>query len=282
MKQEKIQWHPAFFEAIQLELEEYKDELEFIPESQLTTEPLKIDCVIIKKAKGLIIKKNIAKIFREVNILEYKSPDDYVSISDFRKVNAYAWLYSYIKNVPINSMSITFIESHQPKKLILHLKNELGLTVEKTSAGIYTVTEAMLPIQIIDSRKLSIDDNLWLKVLRKRLNHLECIQLIAETARQGKTTQIQAYLHAISQANTGTIKEILNMSRTGLDFYQIVEEVAVEKGLNAKWEARGEERKALAIAKKMVECNYPLEDIVSVTKLDSEKVMELYHITPRI
>jgi hypothetical protein len=44
-------WHPAFVDAIQLELEQYLGILEFIPEYQLTTEPLRIDVVIIKKLR---------------------------------------------------------------------------------------------------------------------------------------------------------------------------------------------------------------------------------------
>ena len=46
---EKIQWHPAFQQAIKAELSEYRDRLSFIEEYQLTTEPLKIDTLIIKK-----------------------------------------------------------------------------------------------------------------------------------------------------------------------------------------------------------------------------------------
>ncbi|MDR0871387.1 MAG: hypothetical protein LBN39_11405 [Planctomycetaceae bacterium] len=53
-----IQWHPAFFEAIQLELEEYRDVLIFNIEYDLTAAPLKIDVVIIKKRKNVVIKKN--------------------------------------------------------------------------------------------------------------------------------------------------------------------------------------------------------------------------------
>jgi len=43
MKNNKTYWHPAFIEALQAELEEYKDILEFYPEFPLTLEPLKID-----------------------------------------------------------------------------------------------------------------------------------------------------------------------------------------------------------------------------------------------
>jgi len=69
----RIDWHPAFVEALGMELKAYMDILEFHTENRLTAEPLRIDCVVIKKAKGVTIDKNIAAIFRGTNLLEYKS-----------------------------------------------------------------------------------------------------------------------------------------------------------------------------------------------------------------
>ena len=69
---EKIPWHAAFVEAIKLELEDYKDSLEFIPEGHLDVNSVQIDCVIIKKNKKIRIKKNIGRIFKDVNLLEFK------------------------------------------------------------------------------------------------------------------------------------------------------------------------------------------------------------------
>jgi len=45
----RIPWHPAFIEAIQLELVDYGDSLEFYPEYPLGSEPLKIQCQQVKK-----------------------------------------------------------------------------------------------------------------------------------------------------------------------------------------------------------------------------------------
>ena len=87
-------WHPAFFEAIQMELEEYSDVLEFQAEHPLTSEPLRIDVLIVKKVPGAVIRKNIAEIFRDTNLIEYKSPTDYVSIGDFHRVVGYAHQYT--------------------------------------------------------------------------------------------------------------------------------------------------------------------------------------------
>jgi len=42
-----------------MELQAYHDALEFHPEYQLTSEPLRIDCVVIKKVKDIVIKKTL-------------------------------------------------------------------------------------------------------------------------------------------------------------------------------------------------------------------------------
>jgi len=269
-----IAWHPAFVEALQLELEDYRDVLEFLSEFQLTTEPLRIDCVIIKKKKDVVITKNIGEIFRDINILEFKSPGDYVSIADFYKVYAYGCLYSSLEKIPITSITISFVESRFPRELLDHLQKVRGYTVEKNSPGIYTVKGDILPIQLVDSRQLSADENLWLKSLRKQLTHSACMQIITEIARHGKDSRIKAYLNAIAQANAKVIKEAIKMSNSNLTIEQVLEDV----GWIAKWEARGEERKAIAIAQNMINLGYPVEAIVSVTNLDEERVEELYKV----
>ena len=53
-----MQW-TAFFEALQMELEEYSHDLQFISEYQLSTEPLRIDVVIRKKSRDVSIKKTL-------------------------------------------------------------------------------------------------------------------------------------------------------------------------------------------------------------------------------
>ena len=69
MRQQPLQWHPAFQAAMQ------------------------IDLLIIKMEQGKRIEKSIGRLFRRYNIIEYKGPSDYLSINDFYKVTAYACLY---------------------------------------------------------------------------------------------------------------------------------------------------------------------------------------------
>jgi uncharacterized protein (DUF2249 family) len=211
--QEPIDWHPAFFRAIQMELDEYGQDLEFISEHQLTTKPLRIDVVIIRKSGDVPIKKNIAAIFRKINIVEYKSPSDYISVKDFYKVYGYACLYQFINKEDIEDLTLTFVGSHYPRKLLTHLQEVRGYTVEEKWPGVYIVKGDVMSIQIIDSRKLSSEENLWLKSLRKELDKTAISKAIEERERQSKSVNYDAYFDVIFRANPEVFKEVMEMRR---------------------------------------------------------------------
>ena len=61
---EKIQWHPAFDAALQIELGEEAKYLTFEPEHLLSKKPMQID-VLVKNEKKVKIRKNIGRIFRQ-------------------------------------------------------------------------------------------------------------------------------------------------------------------------------------------------------------------------
>ena len=70
-----IQWHPAFHASIQIEFKDEVEKLTFDSEHLLSKKPMQMDELIIKVSENEIINKNIGKIFRRYNIIEYKSPD---------------------------------------------------------------------------------------------------------------------------------------------------------------------------------------------------------------
>ena len=105
---EKIQWHPAFYDAIRAELDAYKHCLSIIPERQLVTEPLRMDLLIIKKLSNIQIKKNIARLFLQDNLFEYKAPGDTLAVSDYNKVFGYAYIYAFLEKLDVRGLTLTF------------------------------------------------------------------------------------------------------------------------------------------------------------------------------
>lgn len=148
MKEDDIKWHPAFYSALQLEFEKDLNKLEFINEFQLSKEPLRIDVHIIKKIKEDILSNEIGNIFKKYNLVEYKSPDDYLSIEDYYKVYGYGCLYQSLaetaEKVDILDITLTFCCKSKPIKLFKHLKEVRHFDIIEKSSGIYHVKGEIL------------------------------------------------------------------------------------------------------------------------------------------
>ena len=72
MEEKRIQWHPGFVAAIDLELAENRKDLIYEKEYNLNVKPLEIDLLVIKKEKSAKIVNEIGKLFRDYNIMDYK------------------------------------------------------------------------------------------------------------------------------------------------------------------------------------------------------------------
>ena len=184
-KSQKLQWHPAFCSALRLELLEDAANLEFTDEFQLTEKPLQIDCTVVKVKKNCRIKNEIGKIFRKYNIFEYKSPMDELNIDTFYKAVAYACLYKVLPNhvneISAEEITITLIRDRKPVKLLQKLSSD-GDECRKETAGIYYVSGAMFPVQIIASSELDTDMHVQLKALTDHLDETLMRQYLLEVS----------------------------------------------------------------------------------------------------
>ncbi|MDR1505494.1 MAG: hypothetical protein LBI67_00155, partial [Treponema sp.] len=232
----RIPWHAAFFEAVLLELEQYQDVLEFQAEYPLTSEPLQIDVVIIKKTADVFIKKNIARIFKQINLVEFKSPGDYFSVTDFYKVLGYTFLYASLNTVSVRDMTVTVIESRYPRELFKYTGKG---RVHETAPGIHQISGYPLDIQVIENGKLLPEENLWFRGLTKDLKIETADAILTESWKKRKGARLGAYLHAVFEANVPAMEEVLRMAKNKK---KTLDQVLEEAGLTAKWEARGEAR----------------------------------------
>ncbi|MEE0918624.1 MAG: 3-isopropylmalate dehydrogenase, partial [Lachnospiraceae bacterium] len=193
---EKLQWHPAFYAGLQIELQEDSDNLIFENEHQLGTKPKQIDALIIKKQKDIPIKKNIGKIFRKHNIVEYKSPTDYLCIDDYYKGYAYAMFYKSdtqkVDEIQISDITLTFVSTKYPQKFVDHLKTQWDYKFEQKYPGIYYIQKEsdILPIQMIVTSKLKWEDNLWLRSLTNTLDDKNQIKKIVNEYHENKRNKL--------------------------------------------------------------------------------------------
>ena len=152
MAKDNLQWHPAFFAGMQIEFEQESDMLIFENEHSLGTKPKQIDVLIIKKNDNAPIQKNIGRIFRKYNIIEYKSPSDYLSVDDF------------------------------------------------------------FPIQLVLTKELTDEENLWLHNLTNDIEEKEVIEkLLMEYEKHNGEKLYSSVMNIITNANEEKFKEVSDM-----------------------------------------------------------------------
>ena len=210
-----LQWHPAFFAGIQIEFGEEAKYLEFHQEYSLGTKPMEID-ILIKKEEERILQKQIGKIFRKHNIVEYKSPTDYLCIDDFYKVYAYAYFYKSDR-IPVNSvkleeLTLSLVSESYPRELIRHLREDRGFQIRKVYDGIYYIIGDVLPIQIIVTSKLSSKESLWLRNLTNRMKSLnDAEELMRDYKEHKKNPLYESVMDIIVRANEDKFEEAKSM-----------------------------------------------------------------------
>ena len=188
------------------------DRLIFENEHQLGTKPKEIDVLIIKKEPNYPVKKNIGRIFKTWNIIEYKSPTDYLSIDDFYRVYGYACFYKAdtggSDSIPMEELTISFVCKQYPRKLARHLLENRGYTICEQEAGIYYINGDIILIQLIITAELSETENLWLKSLTNDLKQkAETEWLVSEYQKHKNHILYESVMDIIVRANRNQFEE---------------------------------------------------------------------------
>lgn len=206
MDKAKLQWHPAFGAALRITLQDEMKFLEMYEEYLLSKKPLQMDILIIKKLKDVPIRKDIGRIFRKQNIIEYKSPGDNLSINDFYKVYGYACIYQSdtdkVGEIDPEELTLTFVCSHYPRNMIRHLERVRGIHTEYQGNGIYYLKGDPVPMQLLILPELSDRENFWLQSMRTDLRAGgEIRKLMREYEKHRKSKDHAAVMDLITRAN---------------------------------------------------------------------------------
>jgi hypothetical protein len=236
---EKIQWHPAFYAAAELEFRENRDDLKFEREYNLSKEPIRMDMLIVKKTKGVRIKNEIGHIFKEYNVIEYKSPSDGLTIDDFFKTIGYACFYKglgkTVDAVPANELTVTIFREGKPVEMFKALK-ALGGTIEEKYHGIYYIKGiTIFSTQVIVTKELDKKTHSSLRVLTENANE-DDVRIFLESTEDietpGDKDNVDAILQASISANKevyDNVREVINMSDVVREFFQPAFDKAVKE-----------------------------------------------------
>ena len=154
----------------------------------------------------------IGRIFRGHNIIEYKSPEDSLSVNDFYKVYGYTCFYQsntdHVKEIDSEDMTITFVSNCYPREMFRHLENVRNITVERQSKGIYYLKGDAIPMQYLNLKELDEDENYWLQALRTNLKAGEEIRtLVSNYEKNRHSKDYSAVMNLIARANWKQMEE---------------------------------------------------------------------------
>ena len=299
MENEKIQWHPAFDAALQIELAEDAEHLIFETEHLLGKKPMQMDELIIKKNTKKKIRKKLGHIFLGHNIIEYKSPDDYLSVNDFYKVYGYACFYQsdteMVRKIDPADITITFVCNHYPRQMLKHLCDFRNISIQKYAPGIYHLIGDSFPMQLVITHELSNEEYYWLHYLRNDLKAgAEIEDLAKHYFPNQNSTLYQAVMNVIVRGN---IKEMevdrhmcealyelfeIKMEQLGKQWRKEAREEGIETGREAgRKEAREEMVKCLVetceeLGVSIPETTKRLVEKLSISKENAEEYIKKY------
>ena len=261
---DNLYWHSAFATSIQYELAAYIDQLDIETEHQLSKEALRIDMLVIKKDKNLKIEKNIGRLFKEHNLIEYKSPSDYLSPDDYNKVKGYAYLYAAFESISPQQLTLTFIVPEITPRLREYLIDENRFAITTVDDGINYVGDNSFSVQIIEQKKLSPDKNLFVGALSRAVSAVNYSRAISELHRQGISIKNNPFVEVVARANHAILKEVLQMETD-----QALKEVLLSlRGQLGLIDAK-------EVAKKMLKIGISLTEIALITDLDIDIIKSL-------
>ncbi len=182
MRDTKIQWHPGFVAAMDLELSKNRHDLIFEKEYNLNTKPLEIDLLIVRKNTDIPIDNEIGHMFRGHNIIEYKAPADHLNIDTFYKATAYACLYKAsgpaANAIRADDVTVSLVRAYRPARLFQYFK-EQHYTVSHPYHGVYYILGNILfPTQIIVTEELEPGTHIWLRSLSENMGKQDLAALL--------------------------------------------------------------------------------------------------------
>lgn len=280
-KDDKIQWHPAFDAALQIELGDEAKYLEFESEHMLTKKPMQID-VLVKNDKHVKIRKNIGRIFRQYNIIEYKSPKDDLNIDDFYKTYAYACIYKSdteaVDRIQATELTISFVCYHYPRAMLNKLERDRGITVESVDDGIYYLLGDAIPIQLIVVPVLSKENNYWLNNLRNDLKSGGEIRRFIELYEKNKNSKLyQALADTIMRANWKEVKEERKMCEALKELFADDLRESELKGRNAG-KIEGAASKIVEQVIKKYKKGYSVEETAEMLEESPTLIEQIYDV----
>ena len=189
-------WHAGFEAALRIETHKYGNLVHIRTEEEIGEVPPRADFVILTEDERVEFEKAIFKIFRRINILEYKNPHDSLNERVLRKICGYANLYIGVAehegDRPADEVTLSIFRAVKNPELFDKLERDGNL--EKSAPGIYHVKGITdLPFQIIITSELDGGEYAAYRALTDRADKADIERIIAEAEKEKEDVILDHY-----------------------------------------------------------------------------------------
>ena len=219
-------WHREFEDALQLDVESWDNGSWLIREHTLGEDAPRIDFIVVSGENLPDDVKDIFKLFRKKNVIEFKGPGDKLTHLTIFKVAAYVYFYVATakskENVSIDEVTASIFFSEEEKGLLAKLQKE-GI-VEKTDAdGVYIVKGIVnVPFQIINVNELKGKENAAYRVLKAHADETDVDYLLDALKKaddQNSKERLHRILGLVEVKNPGSVAKKIQGDKVMRDVF---------------------------------------------------------------
>ena len=175
-------WHAAFEALLRIDMHPYGDAVKIIAEKEIGAGPPRADFLEIVDTGSVTFSKEIFRIFRRFNVIEYKNPRDSLNERVLRKVVGYANMFiasaGHEGDVPPDQVTISIFKATGNTRLFRRLR-AAGMLHDTQTPGIYRLTGFTdIPFQIVITGELEGEEYAAYRALTDRAEEADMLSLI--------------------------------------------------------------------------------------------------------
>lgn len=269
-------WHAGFEALLRIETHKYADRVHIRTEEEIGEVPPRTDFVILVEDEEVDWEKAIFRIFRKINILEYKNPHDSLNERVLRKVCGYANLYIGIAEHegerPEDQVTVSVFRAVKNPEMFEEMEKK-GTLVRDGTPGIYHVKGYTdLPFHIIITGELQGDEYAAYRALTDKADEAD-VERIIEDVWQEKDDVVREHYRVLLRLVMAKNPQFIEaMKRGDIMTYEAMDDALMEILKDRVDERVDAERQQTTVTH--------IKDIMKNLKLTAEQAMDALSIPP--
>ena len=274
-------WHAGFEALLRIEMHRYGQRVKIEREHLLGEAPPRADYLILKEEDGLRMDKEIYRIFRRHNIIEYKNPHDSLNERVLRKICGYANFYigtaGHEGEIPADSVTVSVFRAVKNAALFAGMQ-ACGMLETDRTAGIYHVKGLTdLPFQIVITGELEGPEYAAYRALAEHARKADVGLVIAEGGKEAGYAVKEHYrvlLDFIAKKNPHVVEKIRrehSMASVWMEIFKDEINEKISEGRREQEQETRQETMASAIRNIMESFGVGMEKAMDTLKIPPEQ-----------